>query len=94
MDFGLFQLTAIIDRSEIKGNLFMTLTSFGDHILHHMFPTLDHSVLPLLYPTFYSVCEEFHAVYREMSWPHLIIGQNRQLARIESIYYNPVANTD
>ena len=28
----------------------LNMTTFGDHQLHHLFPTVDHSKLPLLYP--------------------------------------------
>ena len=40
-DFGICQLEAVKDRIEIKGNLFLNLTNFGDHGLHHLFPTVD-----------------------------------------------------
>ncbi|XP_058816332.1 cytochrome b5-related protein-like, partial [Topomyia yanbarensis] len=46
IDFGVYQIATVIDRSDIKGSHFAVLTHFGDHCLHHMFPTLDHGILP------------------------------------------------
>ena len=56
---------------------------FGDHTLHHLFPTVDHSKLPLLYGVFHETCEQFHIPYRLMSQKELIWGKFAQLARIE-----------
>ncbi|XP_055634620.1 cytochrome b5-related protein [Toxorhynchites rutilus septentrionalis] len=89
IDFGMYQIAAVMDRADVKGSHFAVLTSFGDHCLHHLFPTLDHGILPQLYPIFHQTCEEFEAVYRECSWLHHIIGQHRQLARIEPFTYQP-----
>ncbi|XP_053694354.1 cytochrome b5-related protein-like [Sabethes cyaneus] len=91
IDFGAYQIATIIDRADVKGSHFAVLTSFGDHCLHHMFPTMDHGVLPQLYPIFFQICEEFETVYRECSWLHHIISQHRQLARIEARTYDPRA---
>lgn len=77
-----------MDRSDLKGSLFLTLTHFGDHALHHLFPTIDHALLPELYPTFYETCEEFQTVLSEGPWYEHIIGQHKQLARIETIAKN------
>lgn len=35
-DFGIFQLNCVIDRRDTKSSLFMTLTTFGQHTLHHL----------------------------------------------------------
>lgn len=89
IDFGVYQIAAVIDREDVKGSHFAVLTSFGDHCLHHMFPTLDHGILPQLYPIFHETCAEFETAYRECSWLHHIIGQHQQLARIETRTYEP-----
>lgn len=89
IDFGVYQIAAVIDRADVKGSQFAVLTSFGDHCLHHMFPTLDHGILPQLYPVFHKTCEEFETTYRECSWLHHIVGQHRQLARVDTRVYNP-----
>lgn len=54
-DWGISQLDAVMERKEITGSPFLVLTNFGDHALHHLFPTLDHSTLEMLYPTFKKV---------------------------------------
>ncbi|XP_055590306.1 cytochrome b5-related protein-like [Uranotaenia lowii] len=84
IDFGIFQLATIIDRVDVKQNHFTSLTGFGHHCLHHMFPTLDHGILPQLYPIFLKTCQDFGTLYRESSWMRLIIGQHLQLARIST----------
>lgn len=86
-DWGLHQLDAVIDRGDIKGSQFMVLTHFGEHALHHLFPTLDHAVLPQLYPMFSKTLDEFKEVLRECSFLEHIIGQNQQLLRTKA---NPV----
>lgn len=60
-DWGISQLDAVMERKEISGSLFLVLTNFGDHALHHMFPTLDHSTLEHLYPVFKKVsrCRDY-----------------------------------
>lgn len=85
MDFGVYQLAATIDRNDVKDSLFLTLTSFGHHILHHFFPTLDHAVLPQLQEIFVNTCKEFEADFRELPWWELIAGQFKQLTRTEAI---------
>lgn len=83
-DWGLFQMDTIIDRRDLKGSHFLVLTHFGDHILHHLFPTMDHGVLKQLYPILYETMEEFGGVARDQSFLSHLIGQNSQLNRIET----------
>ncbi|CRK88700.1 CLUMA_CG002379, isoform A [Clunio marinus] len=84
LDFGVYQLAATIDKVEVKNSLFLTLTTFGQHILHHFFPSLDHSLLPQLTEMFYETCQEFENEFREFPWWELIKGQYIQLARTET----------
>jgi hypothetical protein len=35
-DFGIFQMNSVIDRRDTKQSLFWTLTTFGQHTLHHL----------------------------------------------------------
>lgn len=81
-DWGLYQIDTIIDRGDLKGSQLLVLTHFGDHTLHHLFPTLDHGILPHLYPVLYQTIEDYEGEMRECSWLHHIIGQLKQLARI------------
>lgn len=85
MDFGIYQLSATIDRIDVKSSQFLTLTNFGHHVLHHMFPTLDHGLLPQLHDTLINTCVEFEGELREFPWWKLIVGQFRQLTRTETV---------
>lgn len=87
MDWGLFQLDTCMDRSDIKGNLLLTLTHYGDHSLHHIFPTIDHALLPDLQGVLLQTCKDFEAECRETRWWPLIVGGFEQLVRTEP---NPV----
>ncbi|KAH8246349.1 hypothetical protein KR038_001269 [Drosophila bunnanda] len=87
-DWGLYQLDTIIDRGDIKWSDLLVLTHFGEHALHHLFPTLDHGVLKHLYPELRQTMKEFDVELREINhWGH-IKGQNQQLLRMDK---NPLA---
>lgn len=81
MDFGIFQLCAVIDRREVKQSQFWTLVTFGQHTLHHLFPTIDHGLLPQLHETLLETCQEFKMELREYTFWPLIVGQFQQLQR-------------
>uniref|UniRef100_T1P9A8 Cytochrome b5-related protein n=1 Tax=Musca domestica TaxID=7370 RepID=T1P9A8_MUSDO len=82
-DWGLFQVDTIIDRGDLKKSQFLVLTHFGDHALHHLFPTLDHGILPQLYPILYQTLDEFKGELRECNHIEHILGQHKQLLRIK-----------
>ncbi|KAK5641851.1 hypothetical protein RI129_010398 [Pyrocoelia pectoralis] len=82
MDWGTFQVDTVMDRNEITGSHFLVLTHFGDHALHHLFPTIDHGMLQHLYPVFHRTCKQFGVQFRMTSQFELLYGQFRQLARI------------
>ncbi|KAL1498215.1 hypothetical protein ABEB36_009049 [Hypothenemus hampei] len=82
-DWGLSQLDAVMERKEITGSLFLVLTNFGDHCLHHMFPTLDHGTLEYIYPTFKKVMDEFDINLRMVSQLDTIAGGFQQLIKVE-----------
>lgn len=79
-DWGLRQLDAVRDRIEIEGSLFLVLTNFGSHSLHHMFPTVDHSRLAKIQPILQETCKEFGYDYKYTTIWNLVCGQFRQLA--------------
>lgn len=85
LDFGIYQLGTTIDRVEAKAGLFMTLTHFGDHMLHHMFPSLDHAILPHLRETFIETLIDFKEELREFTFFDALIAQFQQLKRTEII---------
>lgn len=81
MDFGVFQMDAVSDRKDINSSPLLVITHFGDHALHHLFPTIDHGKLKYLYPTFIKTCEEFGVEWRCTSQIETTRGQYLQLAR-------------
>ncbi|CAO1340139.1 unnamed protein product [Diamesa hyperborea] len=88
LDYGMFQVGATMDRIEANMNSFLALALFGEHTLHHMFPTLDHLVLPQLRDILVETCKEFNIGIREMKWQDLIIPQFQQLGRTKPILFN------
>jgi fatty acid desaturase len=85
LDFGVFQTRAIIDRREFDGNLFAVMGYFGLHILHHLFPTLDHADLPKLQGIFHETCKEFSIVYEQQSTVNAFKTQFKQLGRAKAL---------
>lgn len=83
MDFGVYQLAATIERTDALHNHFVALISFGQHVTHHFFPTLDHGILPQFNEIVYDTCREFEADLRIYPWYELVIGQFKQLTRTE-----------
>jgi len=60
LDWGLCQMDSTNDLNKRAwGGLFLVAASFGDHLMHHYFPTVDHSRLDLLYPALAETCQEF-----------------------------------
>lgn len=80
-------LDTVMECETFRGNLFFTLTNFGDHCLHHLFPTVDHALLPDLAKIVLSTCKEFEMEFRSKPWWKMFIGQFEQLLRTEG---NPV----
>lgn len=80
-DWGLAQLDTVRERPAVNSSLFAALTNFGYHNLHHLFPAVDHSRLPLLYPALKKTCEEFHVSFAEYSLLEMYKGQFQQIAR-------------
>ncbi|KAF5308056.1 hypothetical protein FQR65_LT06431 [Abscondita terminalis] len=82
LDWGINQLDTVYDRPEIKGNDFLTLVTFGDHAVHHMFPTIDHAYLKYLNPIFEKTLREFNIKNINMTnTADVYIGFFRQAAR-------------
>lgn len=94
LDYGMYQLRCTVDRVEAKSNLFMTLTHFGDHMLHHLFPSLDHSLLPQLRETLVATCKDFEEELTECSMLDALIGQFKQLSRTNPIRLNKEKNNN
>ncbi|CAB0032075.1 unnamed protein product [Trichogramma brassicae] len=84
LDWGLMELDAVRGRRLVDESLFLILTNFGSHGLHHLLPTVDHAYLELCMPAFRETCREFGIKLNASmtSW-QLIRGQYEQLARAE-----------
>lgn len=80
-DWGEHQVEALLDRKDINANTFAVVTLFGEHALHHMFPTLDHTVLKYLHPLFIKVCEKYKANYRVSTQFQMALGQIKETMR-------------
>ncbi|VVD02307.1 unnamed protein product [Leptidea sinapis] len=81
VDWGEHQVEALLDRKDVNSNSFAVMTLFGDHALHHMFPTLDHTVLKYLHPIFLKVCKQYQTNYRSSTQFELAIGQIKETMR-------------
>jgi len=66
-----------------KRSLLLVLTTFGHHLLHHLFPALDHSRLKSLYPALWETCKEFGENYPFQTLHTMVDGCHKQLAREE-----------
>jgi len=82
-DWGLHSLAATRDRVEVYGSPNLVLLTFGDHCLHHLFPTIDHVHLHSLYPILEKTCKEFGIEFKMLTTLDLLFGQFRQLMRRE-----------
>ncbi|KAG7307965.1 hypothetical protein JYU34_006589 [Plutella xylostella] len=82
-DWGMHELEAVMDRTDVNGNHFTVMTFFGHHALHHLFPTVDHGALEYLYPVLYKNCKKFRGNFRLTSSLDLFIGQLQQCVKTE-----------
>lgn len=72
-------------RNEPADIISLAIVTFGDHTLHHLFPTLDHSLIPLLQEIFEDTCKEFDLDLTPKSYTSIMCGQFKQLVRISPI---------
>jgi hypothetical protein len=80
-DFGLGQIDAVRDHPEFAHNRFIVLLTFGEHCLHHLFPTMDLTNLHHFYPAFHETCQEFGVKYKPLKFLELCKGQFQLLAK-------------
>ncbi len=73
----------VLCRDIEKPYLPLVLTTFGDHLLHHLFPSVDHSKLPLLNPALRAICIQFGEVYPARTLPDMVVGLHQQVARVQ-----------
>lgn len=82
-DWGEHQIIALLDRKDINGNTFAVMTLFGEHALHHLFPTLDHSILKYLHPVFIELCDKYRTNYRTSTQFQMVLGQIKETMRTD-----------
>ncbi|KAL1451089.1 hypothetical protein WDU94_003382 [Cyamophila willieti] len=81
-DWGLNQIDAVRSRPD-ESNQFVVLTTFGDHTLHHLFPTVDHCFLPVVHEAFHRICKKWNIQLDTKNGFELLKGQLAQLSRTE-----------
>ncbi|CAG7836518.1 unnamed protein product [Allacma fusca] len=88
-DFGLCQLDATKDKTDdICENLFVILSTFGNHPLHHLFPAICHSKLHHIKPIMEATVKEFQEDYQRISQLKLVVGLQEQYARNKANAFN------
>jgi len=78
--------TRDMDKSSDTWGVFskpIVFTTFGNHLLHHLFPAVDHSKLVLLYPALYETLLQFGEKFDYKSFKELIVDFHAQLDRTE-----------
>ena len=83
-DWGLRQIDSTRDVTNKGDYYFLVATTFGHHTLHHLFPTVDHSKLHLLYPVFEETCKEFGLTFKTIPQYEMFLGLHLQMMRNES----------
>ncbi|KAK2722214.1 cytochrome b5-related protein-like isoform X2 [Artemia franciscana] len=85
LDWGLCQLDAVRDRWDVNSSDFLIATMYGEHTLHHLFPTIDHDKLPFLNHILVDTAKEFGIkeieANRKYDFLKLWIGMYAQLIR-------------
>jgi hypothetical protein len=89
-DFGAFQLETCGDRIELYApttdlGLPLLVSTFGEHTLHHLFPSLDHAYHRHLYPVLAQTCNEFQIRFEFTSTWDMVKGFLRQLSRTDPL---------
>ncbi len=90
MDWGLYCLDTVVDNSNISHNHLASLTHFGNHLMHHLVPTIDHGVVEQLYPILFETLADFETEFEEYPWIVHLSGQFKQLAKCMPTIDNPV----
>jgi fatty acid desaturase len=65
LDWGIFQIISVARFEMIDKSLFLSSVAFGNHTLHHLLPTVDHSKLPLLQSVYIETCKEFGIDFKD-----------------------------
>jgi hypothetical protein len=82
-DFGEFQVSTQNDRDAVNSNLFLSLAYNGEQVLHYLFPTIDHALLPQLKGTLVETCKQFGMQINRCSMWGSVIGHVKQIYRAD-----------
>ena len=74
LDWGVHQLDAGYDVTGKSDHFIWKMTTFGDHRLHHLFPTVDQSKLQYLYPVVEQTCKDFDVPFETRSAWNMFVG--------------------
>ncbi len=85
-DWGIQQIDS---QGEVRksGSLFLIAATFGDHLLHHFFPTVDHSKLRHLYPALEETLDEFGLEYEFEGFWKMLKGMHTQMRKDYALDY-------
>ncbi|XP_026280421.1 cytochrome b5-related protein-like [Frankliniella occidentalis] len=91
-DYGLMQLAATGNCTGLRGreSLFFSLTHFGDHRLHHLFPAVDHAVLPFLEAALAEHMIQYRLKAAPMTTWEALKGKYLQMARTTPNWRPPI----
>lgn len=87
-DFGEYQISSVADRIGANSNIFTILAYDGEFILHHLFPSIDHAILPHLKPILFETCEEFGVKLNVSTMLESFVNHWKQVHRSEVNYLN------
>lgn len=80
----LCQLDAIQERSDAwQKNLFVTLVTFGEHSLHHLFPTICISKMKYIKPIYLETLKEFNEELPTLTQLECFTAFYKQIQRTE-----------
>ncbi|XP_050439634.1 cytochrome b5-related protein-like isoform X2 [Adelges cooleyi] len=82
VDWGIHQTDCCSERHEIGNSLLISMVTFGDHSLHHLFPALDHGMIPHVQDVFEETCKEFEIDLTPKPYGEYVRGQFEQLVRM------------
>jgi len=81
MDWGMYCLDTVVDNSDISHNHLASLTHFGNHLMNHLVPTIDHGLASQLYSILFETMADFQSEFKEYPWFVHLSGQFKQLAK-------------
>lgn len=89
LPYSLRQLDTVLEKNDaVHSTLLAISTTFGEHPLHHLFPTVCQSKLSMLKPIFEQTLEEFQTKNRKVTQLELFRGTYQQYMRDKELTYD------